>query len=49
MATFEKIDSVSLPPLKLNIRIDQFLKQFILAQTNDLLSDAVDILDGTME
>ncbi|WP_435955444.1 type I restriction endonuclease subunit R, EcoR124 family [Dryocola sp. BD626] len=36
---FEKQDGVIIPPFKLNIRIDQFLKQFIFAQTNDFLSD----------
>ncbi|EEX38523.1 type I restriction endonuclease subunit R [Vibrio metschnikovii] len=46
---FEKLDGLSIPPFKLNIRIDQFLKQFIFAQTNDLLSDVVDELDGAME
>lgn len=35
---FEKQDGVIIPPFKLNIRIDQFLKQFIFAQTNDFLS-----------
>lgn len=37
---FEKQDGVIIPPFKLNIRIDQFLKQFIFAQTNDFLSDS---------
>lgn len=35
---FEKQDGVIIPPFKLNIRIDQFLKQFIFAQTDDFLS-----------
>lgn len=38
---FEKQDGVIIPLFKLNIRIDQFLKQFILAQSNKLLSDNV--------
>lgn len=32
---FEKQDGVTIPLFKLNIRIDQFLKQFIFAQTDD--------------
>lgn len=32
---FEKQDGVTLPLFKLNIRIDQFLKQFVFAQTDD--------------
>ncbi|EMF8771449.1 type I restriction endonuclease subunit R [Klebsiella pneumoniae] len=36
---FEKQDGVSIPLFKLNIRIEQFLKQFIFAQKNDFLSD----------
>lgn len=43
---FEKQDGVTLPLFKLNIRIDQFLKQFIFAQTDDLLNDVVDITDN---
>ena len=46
---FEKSDGLSIPLFKLNIRIDQFLKQFIFAQADDLLSDVVDRLDGGME
>ncbi|MBW8192002.1 HsdR family type I site-specific deoxyribonuclease [Neiella marina] len=46
---FEKLDGLSIPPFKLNIRIDQFLKQFIFAQADDLLNDVVDMLDGVME
>ena len=45
-AYFEKQDGVTIPPFKLNIRIDQFLKQFIFTQTDDLLSDVVDVLDS---
>ncbi|WP_428944284.1 type I restriction endonuclease subunit R [Pantoea sp. FN060301] len=41
---FEKQDGVIIPPFKLNIRIDQFLKQFIFAQTDDFLSDK-DVVD----
>ena len=48
-AYFEKLDGLSIPPFKLNIRIDQFLKQFIFAQADDLLNDVVDVLDGVME
>lgn len=36
---FEKQDGVAISLFKLNIRIDQFLKQFILAKTDDFLSD----------
>ena len=46
---FEKLDGLNIPPFKLNIRIDQFLKQFIFAQADDLLNDVVDMLDGVME
>ncbi|WP_145573939.1 type I restriction endonuclease subunit R, EcoR124 family [Yersinia mollaretii] len=45
---FEKQDGVTLPLFKLNIRIDQFLKQFILAQTDDFLSDR-DIVGDVMD
>lgn len=38
-AYFEKQDGVTLPLFKLNIRIDQFLKRFIVTQTDDFLSD----------
>ena len=34
-AYFEKQDGVTIPLFKLNIRIDQFLKQFIFSQTDD--------------
>lgn len=43
---FEKLDGVSIPPFKLNIRIDQFLKQFIFSQADDLLNDVEDVLGG---
>lgn len=36
---FEKQDGITIPLFKLNIRIEQFLKQFIFAQKNDFLSD----------
>lgn len=36
---FEKEDGITIPLFKLNIRIEQFLKQFIFAQKNDFLSD----------
>lgn len=45
---FEKQDGVIIPPFKLNIRIDQFLKQFILAQTDDFLSDR-DVVGDVMD
>ncbi|BFI59596.1 DEAD/DEAH box helicase [Yersinia pseudotuberculosis] len=45
---FEKQDGVTLPLFKLNIRIDQFLKQFILAHTDDLLSDR-DVVGDVMD
>lgn len=35
-AYFEKVDGATLIPFKLNMRIEQFLKQFIFAQTDDL-------------
>ncbi len=43
---FEKQDGVTIPLFKLNIRIEQFLKQIILAQPDDLLSgsDVVDVV-----
>ncbi|WP_240009718.1 type I restriction endonuclease subunit R [Marinomonas algicola] len=33
---FEKLDGLSIQPFKLNIRIDQFLKQFIFAQLDEI-------------
>ncbi|WP_231885059.1 type I restriction endonuclease subunit R, EcoR124 family [Alteromonas stellipolaris] len=45
-AYFEKLDGVSIPPFKLNIRIDQFLKQFIFEQGDSLLIDSsIDVVD----
>lgn len=38
-AYFEKQDGQTIPPFKLNIRIDKFLKQFILDQADDALAD----------
>ncbi|MDF1584711.1 MAG: hypothetical protein P1P78_15570 [Methyloprofundus sp.] len=46
---FEKLDGLSIPPFKLNIRIDQFLKQFIFAQADDLFNDVLYVLDSVME
>ncbi len=46
---FEKQDGVTIPLFKLNIRIDQFLKQFIFVQTDDLLSDVVGVPDEALE
>ncbi|MCG9723483.1 HsdR family type I site-specific deoxyribonuclease [Shewanella sp. Isolate7] len=41
---FEKLDGLSIPPFKLNIRIDQFLKQFIFAEADELLdSDSLNL------
>lgn len=42
---FEKQDGVSMPLFKLNIRIEQFLKEFILAQNDELLSSG-DFVDN---
>ena len=36
---FEKQDGLTLPPFKLNIRIDQFLKQFICSKQDSMLID----------
>jgi type I restriction enzyme R subunit len=44
---FEKQDGITIPLFKLNIRIDQFLKQFIFSQTDDFFSDK-DIIDVVM-
>ncbi|MBN3263386.1 type I restriction endonuclease subunit R, EcoR124 family [Pectobacterium brasiliense] len=44
---FEKQDGVTIPLFKLNIRIEQFLKQFILAQPDDFLGDS-DVVDELM-
>ena len=38
-AYFEKVDGVAIPPFKLNMRIDKFLKEFIFAQADEHLAD----------
>lgn len=38
-AYFENQDGVPIPPFKLNMRIDKFLKTFIFKQDDDLLAD----------
>lgn len=38
-AYFEKKDGVTIPPFKLNIRIENYIKAFIFGQADDLLSD----------
>ncbi|MEY0907658.1 hypothetical protein AB7180_12800 [Providencia rettgeri] len=48
-AYFDKQDGAALPPFKLNMRIEQFLKQFIFAQADDRLSDVVDVPDDALE
>lgn len=48
-AYFEKQDGAILPLFKLNMRIEQFLKQFIFTQTDELLSDVVDVRDDALE
>ncbi|MCW2457567.1 UNVERIFIED_ORG: type I restriction enzyme R subunit [Rahnella aquatilis] len=45
---FEKQDGVTIPLFKLNIRIDQFLKQFIFAQTDNFLSGS-DVVGDVMD
>uniref|UniRef100_UPI00403AE237 type I restriction endonuclease subunit R, EcoR124 family n=1 Tax=Serratia marcescens TaxID=615 RepID=UPI00403AE237 len=46
-AYFEKKDGITIPLFKLNIRIDQFLKQFIFSQMDDFLSSK-DVVDDVM-
>lgn len=47
-AYFEKQDGAAIPPFKLNMRIDKFLKQFIFAQADELLADdSTDLRDMT--
>ena len=46
-AWFEKQDGETIPLFKLNIRIDQFLKQFIFSQADDF-SDKEDIVGDAM-
>ena len=48
-AYFEKQDGVTIPLFKLNMRVDQFLKQFVFAQVDDLLIDVADMLDGVLK
>lgn len=45
-AYFEKHDGQVISPFKLNIRIDKFLKQFILKQTDDALTGLSPNADG---
>jgi type I restriction enzyme R subunit len=40
-AHFEKQDGVAIPPFKLNIRIDKFLKQFVLEQADDAFKSSL--------
>lgn len=47
-AYFEKQDGITIPLFKLNIRIDQFLKQFIFSQMDDFLSSK-DVVDDVMD
>ncbi len=47
---FEKQDGTAIPPFKLNMRVDQFLKHFILEQTDDAgLLDGVDGITADVE
>lgn len=48
-AYFEKQDGVSISPFRLNIRIEQFLKQFIFTQTDDFSDDGIGSADGEPE
>jgi type I restriction enzyme R subunit len=48
-AYFEKIDGAAIAPFKLNMRIDKFLKQFILAHADELLADVPELdIDALM-
>ena len=47
-AYFEKQDGNAMPPFKLNMRIDKFLKQFVLDQADDALVDFLTDLDGVI-
>ena len=38
-AYFEKLDGAAMPPFKLNMRIDKFLKQFVFKQADENLAD----------
>ncbi|MEI8704680.1 type I restriction endonuclease subunit R, EcoR124 family [Pseudoalteromonas sp. B62] len=45
---FEEKDGSTIPPFKLNIRIDKFLQQFILEQSEELFSDtSAELIDET--
>ncbi len=45
---FEGKDGSTIPPFKLNIRIDKFLQQFILEQSEELFSDvSAELIDET--
>ncbi|MAE20367.1 DEAD/DEAH box helicase [Candidatus Poribacteria bacterium] len=46
---FDAKDGVSLPPFKLNMRIDSFLKEFILTQIDELLDTKDVVLDMVAE
>ncbi|WP_405633091.1 type I restriction endonuclease subunit R, EcoR124 family [Pseudoalteromonas sp. Ld20] len=47
-AYFEEKDGSTIPPFKLNIRIDKFLEQFILEQSEELFSDvSAELIDET--
>ncbi|WP_230683841.1 type I restriction endonuclease subunit R, EcoR124 family [Providencia rettgeri] len=48
-AYFDKQDGAAFPPFKLNMRIEQFLKQFIFAQADDFLSDVFDVRDDALK
>lgn len=46
---FEKQDGIKLPLFKLNMRIEQFLKKFICAKTDDFIDEVVGKIDGLAE
>jgi type I restriction enzyme R subunit len=48
-AYFEKLEGASIPPFKLNMRIDKFLKQFVFAQQADseFFHELDDVIDDT--
>lgn len=48
-AFFEKQEGVVIPPFKLNIRVDKFLKQFILEQADDASAGLLSDFDETMK
>jgi len=45
---FEKIDGLVISPFQLNMRIDKFLKQFILDQSDDAIAGLLTDADGMM-